>query len=615
MNYELLIMSNKIDLSKYLNPSEEIVDAISKLEVFYQLTHQKEMEAYSSKGKDKRFSGTLGEYIRLREVKELMSFEGKPWNCLLKAIFLLGNYTSKVDVKSIDELSANDVEQFISFLKNGVSSHNIIKKWIEPLSKKEGVIEAIHDASKVNIGHQFKILQLAKLKNYNKKKKIFLSNDILDIENPEALIHYLQYTKDETSDCLIVAAQRNKKRDFKGVFFLFLIYNGHLYSIDNSSNRLNLDNTEGMRNPSRYLERQYENVWLPIDLLFEQDIKREIIVKGQRVFKIYSWDKIAKKNIGYIYWLNMFLFRVIDYVSTTEILKGLSSRQSVPLLEASNKSIDFTYDTKEWHGRNDYLLAKYKTKVSSKALVLKETELPMIIATKQHIQNIIAYKKRELAADEIEKALFEDFDKNKLKVKRWITNFLKKQDIEQLVIKSLKDLEYTYMHYPDFMEERKIELKKKKILSLPEYCFCHLDHYNWFYLGEIIHDTAWNRDYTAMICLFCSAKQKKVVRLTFIDYRQFLEFFGLKKERVPKHMIDHLHQKRQMYMGNSILDDLDPMDGVNDPWFRGGDSAKEKDRFAHIASPNIKIEIPICLRCLNKYKRRAERDTFQNGKE
>jgi len=116
------------------------------------------------------------------------------------------------------------------------------------------------------------------------------------LKNPEALINYLQYTKTETSDCLIVAAQRNKKHDFKGVFFLFLIYNGYLYSIDNSSNRLNFDNTEGMRNPSRYLERQYEKVWLPINLLLEQDIERKIIVKGQKVFKIYTWDKIAKKT-------------------------------------------------------------------------------------------------------------------------------------------------------------------------------------------------------------------------------------------------------------------------------------------------------------------------------
>lgn len=601
-------MSNNIDLSKYLNPSEDIVDAISKLEVFYQLTHQKEMEAYSSKGKDKRFSGTLGEYIRLREVKELMSFEGKPWNCLLKAIFLLGNYTSKVDVKSIDKLSATDVEQFISFLKNGVSSHNIIKKWIEPLSKKEGVIEAIHDASKVDIGHQFKILQLAKLKNYNKKKKIFLFEDILDIENPEALIYYLQHTKDEISDCLIVATQRNKKYDFRGVFFLFLVYNGYLYSIDNSSNRLNLDNTEGMRNPSRYLERAYENVWLPIDLLFEQDIKRKIIVKGQKVFKIYTWKKIAKNNIGYIYWLNLFLFRVVDYVSTTKILKGLTSRQSIPLLESKNKTVDFTYNTREWHGNNEYLLNKYKKEITSNALVLKKEELPLIIATKEHIQNIIAYKKRNIVADEIEKAVFKDFDENKLKVKAWIKRFLKKQDAEQIVIKALKDLEYPCMHYPRFTEERKIKISKKKILSLPEYLFSHLDHYNWFYLGKTVHDTLFSRErhYTSNDCMFCYAKKKRIVCLKFIDYRQFLEFFNLKKKDVPSHIIKHLHQQGEMYVGNSILDDLDPVDGVNDPWFRGGDRAKERYRFAHTSSPEIIIAIPICLRCLNKYKRRAD---------
>jgi len=84
-------------------------------------------------------------------------------------------------VKDFDKLSSKDAGQFFPLLKDGVTSYKIIKKWIEPLSKKEGVIDAIHDASEVNIGNQFKILQLAKLKNY-KKKELFLSNDILDIE-------------------------------------------------------------------------------------------------------------------------------------------------------------------------------------------------------------------------------------------------------------------------------------------------------------------------------------------------------------------------------------------------------------------------------------------------
>jgi len=511
-------MPRNVDLFEYFSPPQKIIDAVCCLEVFYQLTHQKEMDVYSKKGKDDLFSGRLFDYFRLQGVKELMSFEGKPWSCLLKAIFLLDNYTSNVDMKGINKLSIEDAEQFISIIKKGISSYSIVKKWVEPLSKKKGAVDAVYDAVNVDIGNQFKILQLAKLKNYNKGKTAFLSNDILDIENPESLTYYLQHTKDETSDCLIVAIQRNKQYDFRGVFFLFLICNGQLYSIDNSSNRLNLDNTEGMRNPSRYLERQYDKVWLPIDLLFEEEIKRKVIIKGQKVFKIYTWDKIAKDNIGYLYWLNMFLFRVIDYISTTKILKGLTSKQSIPLLETGNKTIDFSYETRNWHGNNEYLLNKYKNKVTTKALVLKKDWLPQIIATKEHIQNVIAYKKRELIADEIEKSLFEDFDENKLKIKKWIGRFLKKLDAEQLIIKALEDFEYSYMHYPQFTEKREIKLCKKKILSLQEYCFCRLDHYNCFYLGKMIYDNVWNRYHPNMvpslngkpICKACVDKANKI---------------------------------------------------------------------------------------------------------
>jgi len=367
-------MSNEIDLFKYLIPSQNIKNAVNDLEIFYQLTHQKDIKTYNEKSKMKRFSGTIGELFRFKSVEELMMHENKPWSNLLKSIFLLENYTSDVDMKDINKLSTENIKEFISLIKKGISAYDIIKDWISPLSDKKGVLQAIKDGAEVNIGNKFKVLQVAKLKNYKKKGEIFLFNDILDIENPDAFIYYLQYIKEEISDCLIVAIQRNKKYDFKGVFYLFLIYKGYLYNIDNSSGRLNFDNTEGTRNPDRYLERHYEDVWLPINLFFEVDIKRKIIVKGQNVFKIHTWDMIAKVSEGYLYWLNLFLFRIVDYISTNDILEGMTAKKFIPLLESSNKTIDFSYNTREWRGRNDYLLKIFKKNITTKALVLKKEE-------------------------------------------------------------------------------------------------------------------------------------------------------------------------------------------------------------------------------------------------
>ena len=164
-------MPRNVDLFEYFSPPQKIIDAVCCLEVFYQLTHQKEMDVYSKKGKDDLFSGRLFDYFRLQGVKELMSFEGKPWSCLLKAIFLLDNYTSNVDMKGINKLSIEDAEQFISIIKKGISSYSIVKKWVEPLSKKKGAVDAVYDAVNVDIGNQFKILQLAKLKNTTKLGK------------------------------------------------------------------------------------------------------------------------------------------------------------------------------------------------------------------------------------------------------------------------------------------------------------------------------------------------------------------------------------------------------------------------------------------------------------
>jgi len=164
------------------------------------------------------------------------------------------------------------------------------------------------------------------------------------------------------------------------------------------------------------------------------------------------------------------------------------------------------------------------------------------------------------------------------------------------------------MHYPRFTEEREIELKKKKILSISDYEYPYLERYNWFYLGVLKQDTLLGekRIYPDEYCMFCSYTKKKYLKLKFIDYRQFLEFFNLKENEIPPHMIEHLHQQRTMYVGNSILDDLDPVDGVNDPWFRSAHDAKSTHRFAHDDPPNISIVLPVCLVCLNKYKRKAK---------
>jgi hypothetical protein len=68
-------------------------------------------------------------------------------------------------------------------------------------------------------------------------------------------------------------------------------------------------------------------------------------------------------------------------------------------------------------------------------------------------------------------------------------------------------------------------------------------------------------------------------------------------ERFPKEMIDHLHQQNEMYIGNKILNDLDPIDLINDPWFR-----------TDIRNyPKITVFIPICKRCYNKYKKQIDK--------
>ena len=98
------------------------------------------------------------------------------------------------------------------------------------------------------------------------------------------------------------------------------------------------------------------------------------------------------------------------------------------------------------------------------------------------------------------------------------------------------------------------------------------------------------------------------LQLTFIDYRQFLEFFNLTEKDIPKAMVEHMHQENTLYVGNSILTDVDPIDTIRDPWFRN-------DRIGCVYSPgwdpHLIINIPLCKRCLRKIRTEMKHENIK----
>ncbi len=117
-------------------------------------------------------------------------------------------------------------------------------------------------------------------------------------------------------------------------------------------------------------------------------------------------------------------------------------------------------------------------------------------------------------------------------------------------------------------------------------------------------------------CDYCGRyKPKHPYILAFRDYMQFKAFFELtpKEEgRLPSQLRDYFSQNSEMYMGNSILDDLDPVDEIKNPWWRA--SALEQvntgemtvSYHGHPNGPDVRIIFGICGVCKRKIDKKHE---------
>ena len=583
-----------LSLIDWLNPDDVVKEEIDKFELYYFLVNQEKLDVFVKKGMEIGFKGNLKELRDKMEIAELFAIEKKPWEYFIKAVFLLKHYKREFYGKSLALLSELEGIEFLRIVREGELAKIKIEDWLNPLTEQIGVIDAIQDAVNVDIGNKFQILKIKDLKIVDKVRTFGLYPYVLEIYSAEEMVAFLKVQKD-VGDQLIVTIQRNETYVWKSYFYLFLVYKGILYSIDNAERRLNFDNTEGCRSPARYIERRYENVWLPVDLLLKEEAStKELMVKGCKVYKIESFENIVKKDSAIVYWLMMFLYRVVDYVLHNELSVGILPME-LPKLLASGNAVEFKKDS--YGGAGDYLLDAYQESV--KDIVVTTEQLPAVVGTQEYILDIIAYKKRTLQALAIQKAIDANYKKNSKRVYGWIMNFIKSWDREDLVKRALLDKDYAYMSYPRFCEERKIELTKSSILG----CLSC----GGFYIGRdglnvgivtdvlsrIVELTGGRRKWLRVNCYSCNkVRWKKVIVLDFIDYRQFVEFFGLIKEDIPKEMVQHLHQMLEMYVGNSILDDIDPIDELKDPWFR------EKTNMSGGAL--LRVAIPICGRCLRR---------------
>ncbi len=578
-----------ISLIEYFNPKQEIIEAVDKLSLYYQLYEQESLNKWNNRENKNSLSGkSLDEFLRLVDIDEFIKFKDNiVGHIFLKARFLLDKFSNNFNVQLLKGLSNDESLLVTNIIKDGLESKNILEDWLKPLTQGEIEI-AINDALTVDIDKKFQILKIEQIyehKGDEKKNNFKIYPYILDIESAAEMVHFLRIQSD-IKDCLILTLQRNNKYQWKSNFYLFFIYKGILYNIDNSDRRLNIYNTEGCRNPDRYLENKYDKIWLPIRVLSNKNKSNEtnLIVKGAKVYKIDSLDNITKDFPETVYWLYIFIGRVINYINTEKIEIGVTINDNTKLLDYSKNKLVI-----ERSGAGSYLEEIYASKC--KDIVVQEKHLPNLIGTHKFIQDVVGYKKRELIADILSKAVKKDYKINSSKVYTAIRSFIKEYPINELLKEAALNKKYSYMHYAGFADIHETGMRKNNIMRITDNCLWqYTDKNNVINIAGNLYSNYRKRT----VCIYDKKFQwKKIINLDFIDYRQFIEFFKISEDEIPIQMKQHLHQQSKLYVGNSILDDTDPVDKIDDPWF------KEKTN-NNTGGPLLRIAIPMCNRCLKK---------------
>ncbi|MDG6989624.1 MAG: hypothetical protein JRN21_09960 [Nitrososphaerota archaeon] len=694
-----------IDMKAYVLAPPEIMKAVDDLFALYQLQNQYHVEAYEKwKGKN-WFKGSMAELIAKDEMEEVVALsEHKPWQTLIRGIYLVNNVIATlsrgslsiesiyVPVAGLNKLSKEQRAELLEMVTSGAEGYDVVKKWLEPINKK-GVLDAIYDAVKVKVGtgryDQFHVMKMGSIKT-SATGGFQVFDQILEIDNPEALVEYLKASKNPLPQSIMVTFVRNKKRGWKSNIFLFFLWKDTVYILDAGDRRLNLDNTHGDRNPGMYLDDKFKHVWLPFKILLGErrpSNASAMVLREQKVFMRGSLQAIFAKEPALGAWLQIFLYHVADYIQTAEqkkeIPEGTSTATVLKALEDKSAQIEVKERVKTGKysdsfsssgDASSYLIRKYGEQV--KSIVPATISLPTVLGDRKYVEQVVAFKQRENIASAIEKLLWDDWKANHDRVYKWWNDFIRSQDLEALLAKALenRNSEYPVKVHPDFggiwiagkhfesvsPATTAKELQEKHAITEPTVVKTPVVGIHHGPVGEskdqltvVLTKTGKLYDYVPhhVLCgykwtaddgreLFCTRESghrswehwhrkvdvgrttsvptkcpvcdkntwKSVVSLDFNDWLQFCAFFGLEQSQVPKEFIDHFHLQNEAYTGNTILEDIDPVDLIRDPWFR---TIEEKSTYSEKegkyvpsgleigqnSKPRLTGYIPICNSC------------------
>ena len=637
-------------LKEFVYPPDDIRQSVSDLEMYWQLSNQAGVKLYTKwQGKQWFILHSFRELHDYIETKELFDLTtGKTWGTLISAIDLVARYSTNVSMVGFNKLAKEYQLEILDIITKGQDAYEKLSKWLEPINKKE-CVQAIHDCIKVTIGNrhfdQINILKLTDTQSISTPDDtIGLYPSVLEIDSPQALIEYFRLTKKPLLDTVFITFSKDQRYNNIPHIYLYLLYRNKFYVLNMDEQNLNQSWATGLRSPDRYDHwYHFNNIWLPFKMILKSDKKTEsteIELRNKKVFKHSLLADIFQQKPEAKVWIDMFIYRILDFLKNENnaIPLGITPEEAlVPMLEYKEvkelqtkiplKHVGYDGEVEtmgESFGSDgdptSYLLKKYASKMTSVIPSIKK--VPMMLATKEHIENVILFEQRKLVAEQLQKFVRDDFKKNHKKVYSWFHKIVKSSVSKKIIEKALEDNEYSFHYFGKFpKEDRKYgvsvngitvkltgrsKIQKRKLLIVynlreDDLPFVENDDLNMIMSKS---KTLYSVYPKHALCNLCEEYTCTfIIRLSFIDYLQICEFFNIKEEELPKEYIEHFHYQNTTASDHHLVHDADPVCMVTDPYFRDRETSRQVVILndSRDTNPEINVFYFSCKRCFKKH--------------
>ena len=84
-------------INKYLNPEQDMVQAIEDNFMLIQLLNQGIIDKFEEYTRTSKFSGNLYDFAKTRLMDEFVKNKGKPWEYIIKAHNLRNSHVDRID--------------------------------------------------------------------------------------------------------------------------------------------------------------------------------------------------------------------------------------------------------------------------------------------------------------------------------------------------------------------------------------------------------------------------------------------------------------------------------------------------------------------------------------